>query len=39
MRGTFLGPGAEAVVGAIEADRRRGGVPSGRFDGELWAEN
>jgi hypothetical protein len=39
LRGAFLGPGAEAVVGAIEAGLSRGGVPSGRFDGEVWAEN
>jgi hypothetical protein len=39
LRGAFLGPGAQAVVGAIEAGLSRGGVPSGRFDGEVWAEN
>ena len=39
LRGAFLGPGAEAVVGAIEAGLSRGGVSSGSFDGEVWAEN
>jgi hypothetical protein len=39
LRGTFLGSGAQAVVGAIEASLSRSGAPSGRFDGELWAEN
>lgn len=39
LRGAFLGPGAQAVVGAIEAGLSRGGMPSGRFDGEVWAEN
>jgi hypothetical protein len=39
LRGAFLGTGAQGIVGAIEAELRVGGVPSGRFDGELWAEN
>lgn len=39
MRGAFLGSRAQAVVGAIEGDLQRGGVASGRFDGEVWAEN
>jgi hypothetical protein len=38
MRGAFLGPGAQGIAGAIEAEVSRGGVSSGRFDGELWAE-
>jgi hypothetical protein len=39
FRGTFLGPGAQGVVGAIEADLLRDGAAAGRFDGEVWAEN
>jgi hypothetical protein len=38
LRGAFLGPGAEAVVGAVEARLLRGGAETGRLDGELWAE-
>jgi hypothetical protein len=39
FRGAFLGPGAQGIVGGIEAELRRDGAPSGRFDGEVWAEN
>ena len=39
LRGAFVGSGAEGIVGTMEAELRRGGSPSGRFDGELWAEN
>ena len=38
LRGAFLGPGAEAVAGAVEARLLRGGAEAGRFDGEVWAE-
>lgn len=38
LRGAFLGPGAQGIVGAVEAELTRGGQPSGRFDGEVWAE-
>ena len=39
FRGAFLGPGAQGIVGGIEAELLRDGAPSGRFDGEVWAEN
>jgi hypothetical protein len=38
LRGAFLGPGAEAVAGAVEGRLLRGGAEAGRFDGEVWAE-
>jgi hypothetical protein len=38
LRGAFLGPGAEAVAGAVEGRLRRGGAEAGRIDGEVWAE-
>lgn len=38
LRGAFLGPGAEAVTGAVEGRLLRGGAEAGRIDGEVWAE-
>lgn len=38
FRGDFLGAGAEGLGGGIEAVLTRDGAPSGRLDGEVWAE-
>jgi hypothetical protein len=38
LRGAFLGPGAEAIAGAVEGRLLRGGAEAGRIDGEVWAE-
>ena len=38
FRGDFLGADARGIGGGIETTLSRNGAPSGRLDGELWAE-